>query len=128
MSQEEIRWWLTELLQRRDWSEVVLRRTLAIRNYLPAKVSGQSFIWPTEQIRMSAMLDRIISGELVCRRGKRFKVRGEAVLADDPKPLRQPASWRWDMQRRRLLPVPPRPLTGPTLPTFKNLLENVGAR
>ena len=132
MSCEEIRWWIMEVWKRQGWGSNVLARYLGMHKNATTprrKALGVEWIYPREQIRFSHRLDRIISGEVVCRPGRRgwpkygVGVRGEAVLADVPKPLEQPRTWAWDMKRQRLVPVPPRPMHLPVLPTFKTLLE-----
>jgi hypothetical protein len=72
MSQQEICWWLRELRRRYGWGTRVLGRTLGLSNEaaVERKANGKEWIYPCEQIRMSYVLRRIISGELVCINGK----------------------------------------------------------
>jgi hypothetical protein len=97
MSQQEIRWWLTEL-RRRGWGTRVLGRTVGLRNphCVMAKADGRQWIYPREQIRMSRQIKRILSGELVCKPGRAGRPDrhgdgpGKAVLAEHPVPLVPP--------------------------------------
>jgi hypothetical protein len=98
MSQQEIRWWLTELRRRYGWGTRVLGRTLGLANEaaVERKANGKEWIYPCEQIRMSYALKRIISGELVCIDGKPGRGNaGKAVIADHPVPLHQPPRWHF---------------------------------
>jgi hypothetical protein len=125
MSVEEIRWWLTEL-RRRGWGTRVLGRTMGLRNpqCVMAKADGRQWIYPREQIRMSYVLRRIISGELVCINGKPGRGNaGKAVLADNPVPLKMPLRMNFDIRTGRVGFVPLE-LPAPMLPSFKTLLEN----
>ena len=71
LSQQEIRWWLCEL-RRRGWGTRLLGRTIGLRNpqCVMAKADGRQWIYPSEQIRMSRQIKRILSGELRCVPGK----------------------------------------------------------
>jgi len=125
MSVEEIRWWLTELLDR-GWGRNVLARTLGLtqERTLRAKASGKAWIYRTEQIRMSYVLKRIISGELVCINGKPGRGNaGNAVIADRPQPLRPGLHWHVDLRRGTAYLEPTEPPPTP-LPNFRTLLEN----
>jgi hypothetical protein len=126
MSVEEIRWWLTELRRRRGWGTRVLGRTMGLRNpqCVMAKADGRQWIYRCEQIRMSYVLKRIISGELVCINGKPGRGNaGKAVIADHPQPLRRPLQWNVDLKRGTvgLKAIEPQL---PTLPNFRTLLDN----
>jgi hypothetical protein len=121
MSCDEIRHWLSVLHEQIGWPWETLARTLAIGEgkHVASKVRGNSWIYPGEQIRMSRQLDRIISGELVCeKRGQRV----DAVLADNPQPLRQPARLAFDLSTGRLRWVQPRLAPHPMLPSFRSWL------
>ena len=97
MSQEQIRWWLNDL-RRRGWGMRVLGRTMGLANEAAVwrKANGKEWIYPTEQIRMSRQLKRIISGELVCKVGRAGRPDrhgngpGKAVIAAHPVPLTPP--------------------------------------
>jgi hypothetical protein len=95
-----------------------------------AKASGKAWISGTEQIRMSYVLKRIISGELVCIPGKPGRAKGggyqpgNAVLADHPVPLRQPLKMVFYFKLGRLRMVPVREPPGQSLPSFKTELNN----
>jgi hypothetical protein len=132
MSVETIRWWILELLDHRGWGARVLGRTLGLRNpqCARAKADGRQWIYPREQLRMSHVLRRIISGEFVCRPGKPGGIkggghqRGEAVIADHPQPLRLPIQWHINLKRKdpfewRVDEPPP-----PALPNFRTLLDD----
>jgi hypothetical protein len=98
MSVEEIQWWIRELLRRRGWGMRVLGRTLGLANpcNISRKSDGREWIYPTEQVRMSRQIKRILSGELVCVPGKAGRVKGggykagKAVVAVHPVPLVPP--------------------------------------
>jgi len=131
MSQQEIRWWIQEL-RRRGWRQSCLGRTLGLANprNVWRKADGREWIYRSEQIRMSYVLRRIISGELVQLEGREIKGAfpgrvARAVLADRPEPLHQPAQFHIDLARRARVSwvIPPPPL--PALPNFKTILENV---
>jgi hypothetical protein len=64
------------------------------------KASGKQWIYPTEQIRMSRQLKRIISGELVLVPGKPGGAyqRGKAVLTAHPVPLTSPTRMVFDVE------------------------------
>jgi hypothetical protein len=123
MSVEEIRWWLKELLRRHGWGTRVLGRTMGLRNpqCVMAKADGRQWIYPREQVRMSYVLKRIISGELICIPGRGHK--GKAVIADNPVRLRMPLRMKFDVRTGRVGFVPLE-LPAPTLPSFRTLLEN----
>lgn len=110
------------------------------------KATGREWIYPTEQLRMSVQLRRIISGELVLKqRVNGFKLRGvrkvrngqpqfhdgvpvyDAVLADDPQPLRMPQQiqMRYDLRSGRLVQLPTLMEPENPLPSFKRALENL---
>jgi hypothetical protein len=97
MTCEQIRWWLTEL-RRLGWGMKVLGRTMGLAkpSNIWRKANGKERIYPTEQVRMSRQIKRILSGELVCVPGKAGRVKGggyqpgKAVLAAHPVPLVPP--------------------------------------
>lgn len=127
MSQDEQRYWLTELLERRGWGYNVLARTLGCRGDLNRKRRGKEWFYPTEQVRFSHQLQRIISGELVCVPGKAKcgpNGKKRAVIADHPVPLAPPTKLVYDMKAKGLRAVPTREL-GPALPSFGTLLNDV---
>jgi hypothetical protein len=67
---------------------------------------------------MSRQLSRIISGELVLTAPNKYG-RRDAVIADNPQPIRNPALMAYDMKTGRIVRRAA-PLPGPTLPSFKN--------
>ena len=105
MSQQEIRWWLTEL-RRRGWGTRVLGRTMGLRNpqCVMAKADGRQWIYPREQIRMSRQIKRILSGELVCKPGRAGRPDrygngpGKALIAAHPVPLVPPNKMVLDVE------------------------------
>jgi hypothetical protein len=126
MSCDEIRWWLCEL-RRRGWNSSELQRALAIRGNIGHKASGRAWIYPTEQIRMSHVLRRIISGELVLgppRWTSHSTWRCDAMLATRPEPLRMPLKMVFDFHRGRLALTPSHTPPENPLPSFKTLLNN----
>jgi len=84
----------------------VLARTLGLANECSVwrKADGREWIYPTEQVRMSRQIKRIISGELVCVPGKPGRVKGgayqagRAVLAAHPVPLVPPVKQVLDVE------------------------------
>jgi len=130
MSVEEIKWWLTQLLDVHGWGSHCLRRTLGLSdkgscNIVRHKADGRSWIYLTEQIRMSHQLRRIISGELVQQRLRRNGSGwiARAVIADHPQPLRAPLHWSFDFRRGTVAmkaSEPPQPM----LPNFRTMLAD----
>lgn len=122
MSCDEIRYWLRELMAR-GWSCSALTRVLGASNdgSLISKLK-RSWIYPSEQIRFTRQLDRILSGELVqARCGKWGRLEG--VLADNPVPIRRPARMVYDLKTGKVGYVAPRPTIVPMLPSFRDALE-----
>jgi hypothetical protein len=130
MGEEEVKWWLRELIERHGWPVSCLGRTLGLsqgyKGQVRSKMDGRSWIYETERIRMSYVLKRIISGELVPKplRTPGGRMRWEAVIADHPQPLRLPIQWHINLARKdpfewRVEEPPP-----PALPNFRTLLDN----
>ena len=113
MSKDEIRAWLAYLLP--VWGSKALTKVLALRTGVRSKVTGASWIYPTEQVRLSHVLKRIISGELIL-------VDGKAVIAPYPKALVGPLRGWFDMKAGRIRYESGFPQ--PQLPSFKSLLDN----
>ena len=111
MSCDEIRQWLTFLLP--TWG----RKLAGVVQcpWVRAKADGRSWIYPTQQVRFSHVLRRIISGELILRDGK-------PVLADHPQPLVRAPKISFSMKTGRVT-IAPEPEPAPTLPSFKALLD-----
>ena len=106
MSCDEIRAWLTYLLP--TWGSKLLTRTLCLKGVqtgATATASGKRKIFPTEQIRMSATLRRIIAGELIPQRGKvGIHTPGRAIaVLHNPQPLVGPLRTRFDMKTGRIV-------------------------
>jgi hypothetical protein len=133
MSQQEIRWWLTEM-RRRGWGTRVLGLTMGLRNpqCVMTKADGRQWIYPREQIRMSRQIKRILSGELVCIPGEGgvkggTRRAGKAVIAEHPVPLVPPNKMVLDVEhllrhgigRFKLVPAYEPPEM--RLPDFKTL-------
>jgi hypothetical protein len=131
MSCDEIRWWITELLDHHGWPNMALARTLGLKypTNLRGHASGRVWLWPTRQMRFSRVLKRIISGELVCRRLKYYKTAfpgwsGVAVIADHPVPLKMRPKMQFDLKTGRLSQVSVFERPAAKLPSFKTLLDN----
>lgn len=127
MSCDEIRWWLAEL-RRRGWGTKVMGRTLGMKacHTVWQLLTPKRWIYPTEQIRFSEVLKRIIAGELVCvpgRGGGGPKAKNNAVVAEHPVPLAMPNRYTVDLKTGRLTITPSRPPDW-RLPTFQTLLKN----
>lgn len=127
MTPEEIRYWLKELL-RRGWTAICLQRTLGAKRGIKQKMSGDAWIYPTEQVRFSKQLQRIISGELVQQAVDpnappcSHKSKRNAVLAEHPVPLSGPMTMVYDFRAGRLALRSTEPER--KLPSFKSLLND----
>jgi len=127
---EEIRYWIKELTTRYEWSATALASALGFHDKwapqsLLCKIRARpAWIYPGEQIRISRGLERVLSGELVCRRTEiRGRRRVFAVVADHPVPLKRPPRWRYNLAALRLervIGLPPRP--SPALPSFRSVV------
>lgn len=133
MSCEEIRWWMLEL-HRRGWNRGVMQRTLGMHHHDLRKAYGKDWIYPTEQVRFSRQLKKIISGELVLKartlrghrstKGQPATKRGfDAVLAENPQPLRMPMKMGFDMKTGRIKLTPQFMPPENPLPNFKKIWE-----
>jgi hypothetical protein len=121
MSCEEIRAWFIVLLP--IWGSKLLNRTMAFRGNLIVAKTRWMRIYPTEQVRCSQVLKRILSGELVPIRGRRGRGgAGRAVIADHPVPFRRLPNISFNFKTGETKLVPREVL--PKLPSFKSLLEN----
>jgi hypothetical protein len=125
MSCEEIRFWLGELRYRHGYGWLSLCRVLGVQlkndSRLRRKADGRSWIYPTEQTRWSAVLKRIISGEL--KYVPPVMLPGKFVLADHPVPLVQPLRMNFDFRTGKVTQRSRLELPAPTLPSFRTLLE-----
>jgi hypothetical protein len=119
MSREEIRHWMRELHTTYGWPWETLARTLGLGEgkHAVSKVRGNSWFRGGEQPRCSRQFDRIISGELVLSKPNKYG-RIDAVLADHPVPLSQPARLKFDFASNRLRWVVPRQAPPPMVPSF----------
>lgn len=121
MGPDEIRFWLTALRTEHGWTAQALGRTLGFRKLDSAvkrKADGREWLYPSEQCRASRQIERILSGELLCVRGKRGGggFMSGAMIAAHPVPLVPPKHWIYDLKARRLRLVPrewPTPLRVP---------------
>lgn len=118
MGVDEIRYWMTALRKEHGWGTRVLSRTLGFRNgSAPTQKCKGHWIWRSEQRRASRQIERILSGELVCIRGRVGRGNaGKAIIAADPVPLTPPRHWVYDLKSGRLRLVPreqPKPLKVP---------------
>jgi hypothetical protein len=114
MTCEEIRYWIRELMK--TWPYGCLARTLGLPDLMAMKSKlRRSWIYYGEQIRFSAQIDRILRGELV---PVKTGLRWDAMVVDDPVPLKQPARMQYDLQAGRLKWVPPRRGVEPVLSSF----------
>jgi hypothetical protein len=104
MSQAEIREWLTFL--RVNYGHRHLRRLLVCPGWRK-KADGREWIYPTQQVRFSHVLKRIIAGE---------------VPEYCPRIIPRPRI-NFDIKTGRFTIAPPEP-PRPKLPSFKQLLEN----
>lgn len=123
MSCEEIRFWLRELREHHHYGHKTLVRALGARNEtsLRRKADGRAWIYPTEQTRWSAVLKRIISGEL--KYIPPLQRKGCFVIADHPVPLVQPLRMNFDLRTGKVSQRSRLELPAPTLPSFRTLLE-----
>jgi hypothetical protein len=123
MSQDEIRHWLGRLHREFAWPWNTLARVCALGEgkHAKSKVRGNSRFVGGEQPRCSRQLKRIINGELVLSepnsRGQR-----DAVLADNPTPLKGAAHMVFDLESGRIV-WRITPLPQPTLTSFRKGIE-----
>lgn len=122
MSTDEIRYWLTVLHRDHGWGMRALGRTMGLRgdgHGWVRKASGKEWIYAGEAKRMSRQIERILSGELVCVKGKKFggHYRRNVLIAEHPKPITPANHWVYDRHSGRLRLVPrddrPKPLRVP---------------
>ena len=110
MAGDEVSYWMVELRRTHGWGFKVLGRTLGLGRpeHLGCKASGQAWLYGRERARAARQIERILSGELVCIRGRRHG-RGylaRAVLAEHPKPLVGPMAFTYDLKGGRVRFVP----------------------
>lgn len=126
LSCDELRFWIRWLLKTpgTPWGPMQLGRAFGCAGQQPdaavlTKLSG-GWIYPSQQLRWSKQLPRVLSGELVpVRIGQRREVR----VAEKPQPLRLPARWRYDLKRGKLEHHPFRmPRYRDPLPAFKAVM------
>jgi hypothetical protein len=115
----------------------LLGRTMGLANpsNIWRKADGREWIYPSEQIRMSRQIKRILSGELVCVPGKPGRVKGggyaagKAVLTTHPVPLVPPTKLVLDVEHllkrgvARLKVVPAYEPPALRVPDFEALRE-----
>lgn len=118
MSCDEIRYWL-KWLRDQGWGREALARAIGLYDgaTLRGKIVGSSFIYVTEQRRLSRLIPRILSGELV-------QDGHQAVLADRPVPLKLPPQLKLDFKTGRLLWQIPRVQFIPTMPGWQAGIAN----
>lgn len=118
-------------LVRRGWNRGEMQRALGMRKGNYRKMLGKEWIYPTEQIRFSRQLRRIISGELVLQERVPRQINGngkpvrDVVLATEPEPLVPPMKKVYSLKVGRLVDVPAYTPPENPLPNFKAILENV---
>lgn len=122
-------------LRRRGWNRGAMQRALGMRKGNWRKADGKEWIYPTEQIRFSRQLRRIISGEIelkqTTRRSRRDarqpgpRFQQTVVLATQPQPLVPPMKKVYSLKTGRLVDVPAYTPPENPLPNFKAILENV---
>lgn len=127
MSCEEIRYWL-KWLREQGWKDGPLGLALGVdRNNIRLKISGRSFIYVTEQRRLSKLIPRILSGELMMVKGQQGR-RGYApivvAIADDPKPMKAPPQMAYDFKSGRLCWRVPRFGHTATIPGWNRGIAN----
>jgi hypothetical protein len=126
MSSDALRQWLKLLHERHGWPWETLARTLGIGEgkHVVSKVRGNSRFVGGEQKRCTRQLRRIISGELVLaeRRNSQGGKRCDAVIADNPQPIRGAHRMAIDLRRGGLVVRRREPLPQPTLLSFKTAL------
>lgn len=111
---------------RRGWDRGVYARYFGMRDANWRKAFGKQWIYPTEQLRLSRQLKRVIAGEIVLaprlkKNGQPYKREHVAVLAAQPVPLAMPMKLTFDFAARRFRMVPQRQPQNP-LPSFQTLL------
>jgi hypothetical protein len=134
LSQSELRYWIDQFLHNpaMGWSHC----KLCFARYLEIDLSGlrskirqgrtQAWFRGGEQLRFSARIRRALSGQVAPQRirAKSGQWKWQAMMADDPKPIRQPGRFRYDFSSRRLEFVPPTIASSePTLPSFRTAFE-----
>lgn len=127
LSCEEIRYWIRTLLAN-GWRRTALALALGFhdssaKSTLAGKIRKRNpgWIYPSEQLRITNCLAKILSGEIVCAhiRGRTYA----PVLADHPVPLTLPRPWRYNLAAGRMERcADPRP-KGPQLPSFRSLID-----
>jgi len=128
MSVEEIRSWLAQLKEDPSWGGGALAQAIGLhcrerRDNLAAlngKIKGTNWIYPSEQLRFTRQIRKILAGEIVCRKfGKRF----DGVLAEHPIPLRASTRLRYDLSSGRLVFSSIPFANRPTLPSFQSVIS-----
>lgn len=122
MSCAEIRWWLAEL-RRRGWREATLGHALGAYSHIDDKARGTNWIYPSEQIRFSHRLHKIIAGEIVIGHNK-SGLRQVPMLAAHPVPIPTPMKMVFDMKVGRCRLVPQVRFPENPLPIFSTALDN----
>lgn len=115
-------------LRRRGWNRGVMQRTLGMKHHNWSKANGKDWIYPTEQIRFSRQLRKIIAGELVLKvypRPSAYQRKQDAVLTEKPVPLVPPLRKAYSVKLGRLVDVPAYTPPENPLPDFKRALDNL---
>ena len=124
MTCDEIRFWLTEL-RRRGWPMAALGRALGANvRSIWRKARGREWIYPTEQIRWSHVLNRIISGELVWMQDRGGHHKKNVVIAEHRQPLRSPTRIVFDFSSGRCRVTTTAEPPHNRLPNFQQLLND----
>ncbi len=126
---DELRFWIKHLLKSpgTKWGPQALGLALGCGGPDPRKVvyakigeRKRGWIYPSEQLRFSRQLPRILSGEL-----EPTKINGKIAVrvSDNPQPLKLPPRWRYDLKRGKLERHPFRTLQyRNSLPSFANVM------
>jgi hypothetical protein len=129
MTCDEIRYWLKELHEKHGWNWACLARTLRLgeAKHARSKLRRNVRFVGGEQRRCSRQIDRILSGELVTAMlpGKKGPPRQQAVVADHPVPIQQPARLVYDLATGRMHWKKPRSVPEPVLPSFATALRRL---
>jgi hypothetical protein len=131
VSADELRWWMRELdtNQIYGWAghPTALARAFGFNDSSPVssmrskyRERNRAWIYPSEQLRFSRQLKKLLAGEIICRQ---VGTRWQAVVADAPQALRQPVRFRYNLARGGLEWVRVGGSPGSVLPSFKTLMS-----
>ena len=134
MTFETIRWWLKELSTNKEYGwypkgRAGLERALGMANGAIKWKLEDRWIWPKEQVRLTARINDIIDGRIVPKkiliRGKRGAPRIEGVVTDPPQPpkVTRPREIRMNATLKGISFVPPPKRM--VLPAFKEVFKDV---